>query len=587
MSDNSLQGIQTPEIQKANRESSDIRPKKVEQWIQELPLANIGETARQVYQRLKEMNRLVINEQNRLKLSEQLRPSIQYITKNLCQHFINSNFPLSEKGNKVAHLCRELNSEMAIGYKHVIKDITVSRLSILNKKTLTIAIHRSLRYFSQLHFQSAIIYETSENHFWVEVNQLYYFSEQNKLSNIPVKDSEFEKNSTIEDIYKQIILLSLSSPTHLKQSEIKQFFEISAQWVKHIELYKPEKDTQLATFIIHLMSNSPPKYTKLYGREINLFCRCISTKKLIQVLHNDLKTSNTEQNNFGNIERKVILHLLHHWSSPRKRQSPRNAGEEDIEVATGIKDIEKLILSLEKENNQQNQAQEALPSDWLDSSRNNLDEDDFNLNEIGLMPKGNEFENVPKFNTDNIWKNVSKNKEKKTSLTYPCRIIDESAGGYSLLWYTSNESKIRIGELIGIKSEMGKSCGIGILRWIQQRPDSGLCMGIQVLAQKCQTVTVTTTNDGEKAISTGIIFQNNIETNANLCFITNNTNHRKGSILTIKEGDNNYKIRLMQLVEKALTFKHYSYVDLEARSHNKSNQSNENSDDFDSVWSLL
>jgi len=48
--------IEIPERSKAGKTSFNIRPKKVEQWLEDLPRANLGETARLLYDALLDVN---------------------------------------------------------------------------------------------------------------------------------------------------------------------------------------------------------------------------------------------------------------------------------------------------------------------------------------------------------------------------------------------------------------------------------------------------------------------------------------------------------------------------------------------------
>ncbi|MGB1923071.1 MAG: hypothetical protein ACPHM2_07575, partial [Alcanivorax sp.] len=49
------------------------QPKKLQQWVDALPIMNMGETARQLYQFIQELNRLQIDSKQRFQLLEVVR----------------------------------------------------------------------------------------------------------------------------------------------------------------------------------------------------------------------------------------------------------------------------------------------------------------------------------------------------------------------------------------------------------------------------------------------------------------------------------------------------------------------------------
>jgi len=101
-------GLIIPERQKPGRHSFSIRPKKVEAWLDNLPKANLGETARQIYQALTETNQLHLPHQDRARFLESLRETVQYVTESMRKHFLGVTYPLPEKNQKIAAATREI-----------------------------------------------------------------------------------------------------------------------------------------------------------------------------------------------------------------------------------------------------------------------------------------------------------------------------------------------------------------------------------------------------------------------------------------------------------------------------------------------
>src|SRR5450830_1833504 len=98
----------------------DATPRDLKRWIAGLPKANLGETARLLYQGLGELNLLLTPSENRLQLLELLRPEVYYVCKHLERHFLHQAIVLDERSRKIANLCQALQSHLAIGYKQIV-----------------------------------------------------------------------------------------------------------------------------------------------------------------------------------------------------------------------------------------------------------------------------------------------------------------------------------------------------------------------------------------------------------------------------------------------------------------------------------
>ena len=91
-----LQLLRVPTPSKQSLSFCDGSPRDLKRWIAGLPKANIGETARQLYQSLVELNQFLTPSENRLQLLELLRPEVSFVCQHLERHYqmINSHdFP--------------------------------------------------------------------------------------------------------------------------------------------------------------------------------------------------------------------------------------------------------------------------------------------------------------------------------------------------------------------------------------------------------------------------------------------------------------------------------------------------------------
>lgn len=112
--------LRVPTPTQQNLSFCDATPKDIKYWLAHLPKANLGETARQLYQGLIELNQLVLPVEARLQLLELFRPEVHFVCAHLERHFLNQAIVLDERPRKIANLCQALQNHLAIGYKLIV-----------------------------------------------------------------------------------------------------------------------------------------------------------------------------------------------------------------------------------------------------------------------------------------------------------------------------------------------------------------------------------------------------------------------------------------------------------------------------------
>ena len=105
--------LRVPTPDKQGLSFCEASPRDLKRWIAGIPKANIGETARQLYQALIELNQLQTPSDNRLQLLELLRPEVHFVCQHLERHFLNQAIVLDDRPRKVANLCQALQHHLA------------------------------------------------------------------------------------------------------------------------------------------------------------------------------------------------------------------------------------------------------------------------------------------------------------------------------------------------------------------------------------------------------------------------------------------------------------------------------------------
>lgn len=240
----------------------EANPRDLKRWISQLPKANIGETARLLYQGLTELNQLVTPSENRLQLLELLRPEVYYVCKQLERHFLNQAIVLDERARKVVNLCQALQNHLAVGYK-----IIVIRLASAGREqstALAISLQRAAHCLYGPLVRAALLYCPVPERLWLDLHHLYLTACEHKVQHTSVADSlaHHVKALTPEQTYVAALLLGSSRCNQMRQTAIMRLAEMLEGWSQYARMQPALAVSSL--FAVAPTIDGPPRYKALF-----------------------------------------------------------------------------------------------------------------------------------------------------------------------------------------------------------------------------------------------------------------------------------------------------------------------------------
>jgi hypothetical protein len=601
-------GFKMPERSAAPAGSLLLKPKDAADWISSLPVANVGETSRQVFKALVEFNRLEVPNLNRIKIAELFRRPIDYISDNLRKYYYDSPFPLSAKSRKIAVLCRELHTELALAYKIFIETMVAGGSAKFDRKLLIIAVHRVMRLLSRVIYQSVIVYDPVPATVWKEIHRLYAFAEQNGIQKVPVRDGRNDDTiSTIAALYKQALLLSICSPYRLRQREIECVSHALDDWSSHTTLRLPGAEPlSQFDFVARLSSDSPPLHHALENEEAADARRVLNTQPLVDMLRETCDTLPADDGaaEMGLTESRPSRHLLRRLiqilSSAPKREFVRTRLNFELKVAVGVTAIHCLLIGDGTAEEPVAAQRPGRGLEWMDQPAGDLlDRSSYTLAGHKLSLEGFDESiqetiiassvNEPGSGKGGapLW--ASRQSEQQHE-AYSCKTINESAGGYCINWQGIDAPKIKIGEVIGVQSATNKrQFAIGISRWARNLSGQGLQLGLQMIAPSASAVLIHYLEGDDPASHPhkGLLLPELAASDQPACLILPTLPFKTGDlVMIVNEEGTERKARLTQLLETTGAFAqfHFSYPD--AQAGNGDDLAGDDTD-FDTIWPML
>ncbi|MEA3413761.1 MAG: hypothetical protein U9R74_19855 [Pseudomonadota bacterium] len=609
--------LNTPFQSAPDKESLLAEPRKVKRWLKELPPTNMGESTRQFYEGLRDSNRLAIPPKKRLEIMELMRPTARQVVRNLHKHLLARSYPLPAKTRKILQLNLSIQDEMANGYKSAVNDAANGK-GKLDPRSQTLAVQRAMRYLQAQFLSSMESYVGYNEGNWRDLYALYAFAEQQGLLDRHVKDEEYESlaRATVEDTFRQTVLLELSKPQSLRQGEAAKL----ASWFERatggcMVRRDPTPDAEGNVYVMDLDSDEPPVCATASQIESSPYLRFLDIGVLIESIQAQIKGTGADPGR-GTTRESLSVDLyrrLHqHLTTSVSRRFSRGPGrfETEATVVIGLPNIHLARRSDDKAFEETDIQDEPSIADAVSDvltppSSLAIDPNTEELVKPGRfefraktetgMSSGDAWDMVAKGNVIGE-KSFVETRDNKDG-TLPRRNTDEifhiwgvinvSAGGYRLRTEDAQASNAHVGEIIAMRFPHGSKtrCHVGVIRWMQAYGSGALDIGVQLMGPRILPIAIqfvdvsrhTSPEPSEGLVLPGVQALNQPST---LLLPPREFAVGDRVIATLDSREN--RLELTELVGQTGSFSQFRYISL-----SEPDESSTSHDEFESLWSRL
>ncbi|HSI37643.1 MAG TPA: hypothetical protein VK946_01070 [Methylotenera sp.] len=435
---------------------ADTQPQKISQSLAKLKTLHPLDIASHLHIELEILNRQKVSPNHRIQALDAYRPMLITTTQALAEDYCNAALPLHDKAKLASAAAESLWLELGYGYKLALIDLQNQLIKLGTDKSSAHAIQRAMHAIGEhalVHYQT---YLTPPDHIWGDLHQLYFCAVQLGIQNLVLDTDkaylEFDDDldTSIESTYKHALLMSLADPQHLTQRDIRLIANYLAYHVKDAQITAVTPlDTLAGAFIISLKSNDPPiPYSKQKVAPDPDTDILLQTMDLVRIIHQHLsylldkqlpKDGSIPDNANRNDYIELLTYLIKHWGVIPKRVFNRSQKNGELELVTGIAAIHHVSDNKPMASTLARHADELNQSHPLDVSPSR-------------------------------W-----------------QILNISAIGMSVRRHPTAEKNIRIGSLLGIKTQDEHHWSIGVVRWASCGSKDRLDIGVQLIAPHAQS----------------------------------------------------------------------------------------------------
>ncbi|WP_018953184.1 hypothetical protein [Thioalkalivibrio sulfidiphilus] len=478
------------------------QPSKLRRWLEALPMVNMGEATRQFYEGLRSLNKAELSPVDRLELMETLRPTAKVILAHLSRHFHNRTLPLPEKSRRIADLNRVLLVELGRGYRLAIVDLVQGAHKRQIQKWLGLACYRALRHTGDGVIHAWRLYTPVGQGVWHDIHELFAIAEKHGVHETPVPDDELHQRDrgTVSDAYIRLCVLGLSRPPALRQGEVDKLNDyLQAAVHSAIIVSTPMPDSANGVTLTDLSGDRGPVHVNIAelpeGPQVRLFNLTPLIHEIREHLQHGGKPRATDMST------DLMRRLLDIWTRSSKRRFSRAQRDDDMNVTMGLTNIH-IAISEEQE---QVYGPKDKPAQFGDlslqpiSDVHRADREGQFLAKQDALGGADAWDMVGRGNV--VTESYLSEKARPATIraiglshaeAETWQVLNASAGGFCLRWPGQQPTRAQVGELIGLREKEGShyQWRVGVIRWMLNKGEQGLEIGVQVLAPKTLLITL-------------------------------------------------------------------------------------------------
>lgn len=560
----------------------EATPRDLKRWIAGLPKANIGETARQLYQGLGELNQLLTSSDNRLQLLELLRPEVYYVCQHLQRHFLHQAIMLDERSRKISNLCQALQSQLAIGYKQIVLRIA-PKYSKDRATLLATALQRTAHALKGQLVRATQLYSPAPEHLWFELHQLYRTACELQLQQRRLHDdlASLTTELSLEQTYIAALLLGSARCNQLRQNQIARLAEVLEPWSALLKLHPGRSDAGL--FAISPDIDAGPRYRTMFRSEQQAGLIGFDPQPLVKTLEAHLihQDTSTPLPIPTGLSFDTLQHLHASWGEAAERSFQRTVGAGNLTVCVGMSALH-FYLGGERTFSELLKHPGARAANF--SSAVAKGEKDSWSQAFDAAPQSNEqFLPYEEIQYDHLVEDDSSTDSTPHYPTYALPVINHSPGGYCLAWPKEVPVELQAGEMLGIQDSVSLGWSIAVIRWIRQVRGGGTHMGIELVAphaEPCGLQLVRSSDDHSQYLR-GLLLPEIRAIDLPATLLAPRLPFQEGNKVLINTQGEEHRAGLDRRVASTHSFNQFAYRSLEAAPNGGSEE------DFDSLWKSL
>ncbi|MDC8012355.1 hypothetical protein [Tahibacter soli] len=442
--------------------------KSLRAWLSHLPLANPQATMRQLLDALMLMNRLRIDPQQRLDALEILRGPVEQVVGSLDRQVLIESFPLPPAKLQLARSIQDFERELAQGYGQALFDFCApaGKVPFLKGKSVALAAVRALQHMGSLLAKSYVLYHTPPVGVWQRIHDCYVIAATLRIDDKPVTDPLLGGSElSAGQAYAHALLLALCNPYRYTQREMGDLFALTRAWAPFCRVGGARAGG--GAFAVHIELDQGPGYVPeereaaaegLLAFDPQPVHATVDAHLRLLPPGADIVSFRLKGGPPVQARRHFVERLMRSWAGSAERGHARLAAGHALDTVIGLHGLHYVLAG-------------------------NEDFDAFLRRVRGQAISLSERDSVAPW--------ASQSTEARPTVQR-AKVLDQSLGGYRLVWEKGDVARAKVGELVGlapvVDEDEPQDWMVGVIRWIRVDDDDAVDAGVELLARRAQPV---------------------------------------------------------------------------------------------------
>jgi len=571
-----------PEHKKASQEEIKIALNIFSRTLDDLPFGDLEKAAKEIFDILYKSNKIWFKGEDRKALLNEIEQPTAHVVHGLREKIKDVSTPIGRSEERISKILVAIHYELALGYRCLFSNPPTNGLMrSVDKVDTANSIRLSIYHLGEVLRTKYAVFSNPSGAIWRYIYTFFICAHSHGIDKITLPPSSLCRYNTVEEVFKSILLLSVSSPLTMRSNEFTALYDLAPELIKHIDLGKikcGEKYTDLMTF--NLSGTEPPKKQFATGCDScsnSSNCFAISTTPLINYIDQQQEsTKDGEQitsiqtlldspNQLANLKRNLA-------GSARVGSAKRIKGDGLlVGMVVGFSDVYTFLQQgNDKVAGETDETMEIFdPTNWETINDESITvEVSEGWTATGIIRAG----------------------LRKTS----AKMINRSSGGYCLYIDAAERFGLRVGELAILQEEGEDEWQAAEIKWVRggkKRID----LGVNLLDGSISSGTFRKNYSNDTDITQDCIIltnDNDLDRSA-VRFITTSTDLQRGNQLLLNHQGGERRVTVSRINSKSNGFAEYS-CDLNkheeaavAKKPLPSGESEASETDFEAIWDLL
>ncbi|MCW8856025.1 MAG: hypothetical protein OQJ95_01595 [Kangiella sp.] len=559
--------------------------KAAEQWLEQLPIADMGETASKVFHYLYDLNQSPLAPKERLQILEAIVPMCETLIDSLSEVYVHSPLKYSQKLQSASELVHALASELVFGFNAVIEDLSRDP-QLLDKYGTTIlpaACANSLHYLGEIQLQRYQLYKSVGGKIWRQQNIIFKLATSNNFFEHKLRKS----SAPLDSVKKQLLInltLSTCNPYQMKHGEASAIYEALQVLASYVELLPTTNEDTLFAYLPDTEIPPQPANSiesesqKKYG---------IDLSQTIGMLENSMMEkrggflARFKKQPQLNLDEDLKAQVLESWNIVKTRNFIRINSNVSTQVAVGLASSHHFLVerggkvlherffgaskkpsSFQVESLELEQEESQHGFVWKQSRPRGMDIKDKRKNEdaFASIYKPRTFDQRKLDKEDNPYK------ELKTRVKYQWIngvVKDVSPAGFCVAFEKAPSQYAETNELVTVKNfKNGQEMyNLGLIRWNRWQGHDVFLIGVELISPDAEPVRVTLDWDYAKPAyhHNGLLLPEMPNAGVDSSIILPPFGYRSGQTVAILTPNEEFKIELTRKVIETDNFIQFHY----------------------------